>query len=63
MKLKVAVALTAMVVAIGAAAGVGSKSGSGKSDFGLATESRISPFEIMIKIGTSLPVDEVKDPI
>jgi hypothetical protein len=61
MKLKVTVAVTALVVVIAAAAavGAGSKSASGTSDFGLAA--RISPFEIMIKNGPTLPVDEVKD--
>jgi hypothetical protein len=61
MKLKVTVALTALVIVIGAAAAVGSKSASGTSDFGL--EARISPLEIMIKTGPMLPVHEVRDAI
>jgi hypothetical protein len=63
MKLKVTVAVTALVIVIAAAsaAAVGSKSGSGTSDFGLAA--RISPLEIMIKSGPTLPVHDVSDAI
>jgi hypothetical protein len=58
MKLTVAVAVAALIIAAAAAVGAGSKSG-GTSDFGVAAQ--ISPHEIMLRSGPTLPVDEFRD--
>jgi hypothetical protein len=58
MKLKVTVAIGALVIVVAAAVGAASKS-SVTSDFGVATQ--ISPLEIMMKSGPALPVDEYRD--
>jgi hypothetical protein len=61
MKLKVTVAVAALVIVIAAAVGAASKSASGTGDLGLAT--RISPLEMMLRSGPTLPLHDVRDVI
>ncbi len=61
--LKVAIALTSLVVVVSAAIGIGSKLASGKSEIEFVSGPRISPLEIMLKFDMSQPAEEIKDPV